>query len=520
MDKERISILSATLILAAVIFITRLITLWVHIVDVDEAIWAVMARSWIAGGIPYIDFSDNKPLGIIAFMAGLFKIFGTQSMIIVHAATMLVVLATSLAIMKLAELLSNRTAGFIAALLYAVFSTNYIPKVIATNIETIINFPLVLAVIAIFIAYRSRPYLNIFWAGMLVGLACVFKYQAGIMAIYISIVLMAMPPRANGCGRFRSGIKSLSVFALGSVLPFFMMIIYLNQIGAMNEFIGATLSGSVTYISKGGEGFDLLKRISIRLGSFLAASSPLWIFAGLKLKGLKVGAQDFNRVLFMGGWIAVTAIAVLVGWRLYGHYFILWLPPLSVLAGIELAERWRGWKKSKGGMLLKVLVVAGIAIITIGFAIPRYFLSEVHKACGEDDVSDYIPIAVAVDELTGEGDKIFVWGYAPAIYYYSDRLPAYRFLWSDRLTGRHSRAGKVEVADQNSPEIVAEWRVWLADIEKHDPELFIDTSPAGLHDYEHYPISNYKVISEYMGKRYELIEDVGGALIYRKRNNP
>ena len=514
---ERPSYLKITLIVALAVIATRLPLLWIPIIDVDEAIWAVAARAWIDGGIPYIDFSDNKPLGVMAFMAGLFEIFGSRSMIVVHAATMAVVLATGVAIARLAESLADRRAGFTAALLYALFSTNYVPKVISTNIETLINLPLVLCVLALFAAYRRRAAANIFIAGTLVGLACCFKYQAGSMALCIPVAILVKPPRHGlGAGRIRATASGIALFSLGTAWPFAAMLAYIHSAGSMEGFVSATLSGSMTYISKGSEGLDLARRIAVRFGTFLASSSPLWIFALLRIRGIKSLWRNRPRELFLFVWLAATSLAVFAGWRLYGHYFLLWLPPLCTLAGMGLTRRWTAWGGSGGGTTKRVAVVTTIAVFTIGFALPRYWLSRVNDFTGEDDPFDYVPIAEEAARLTNPGERIFAWGNAPSIYYYSDRLPAYRYAWFDRLTGRHSRPGRVEPAYQGSPEIKREWEIWLFDMERNRPALIIDTSPAALHDAEHYPMEDYPVMIDYMEGRYRRTGSVNGAVIYSR----
>lgn len=489
------------IILAAAV-ITRLPALWTSVLNVDEAIWAVAARAWLSGGIPYIDFADNKPLGIMAMMAAVFKLTGEYSLIPVHILTIVIVAVTGVAIMKLVERFQDKGTGFIAAILYVVFSTNYIPKIISTNVETIINLPLVMSIL--FLMRR-----NLFLSGTMIGIACCFKYQAGILALYIPAMLVVIPVdglRPN----LKAILSGLLAFVMGAIWPFAIMLLYLHHTGSLSEFFNATLAGSMTYITKGGEGLALGKRVAIRLGTFLAASSPLWFLAIKRILALKRSKETFTAEALIVGWLLITSIPVFMGWRLYGNYFLLWLPPLSALAGIELMREWNT-------RTAKTFVVAAIAIITIGFAIPRYFITEINHRVHEDNPDDYRPIALEVKALTSPGDKIFAWGFAPCIYYFSDRLPAYRYLWFDRLTGRHSRSGNVEGIDLSDPAIVKEWNDWQADMDKNQPAYIIDTAPAKLHDAEHYPVSNYPALKEMLETNYILQNTIAGADLYKRK---
>lgn len=482
--------------------ITRLTALWVEVLNVDEAIWAVAARAWLNGGIPYIDFADNKPLGIMATMAATFKLTGVYSLIPVHILTIIIVAATGVAIMKLVERFQDRRSGFMAAILYVVFSTNYIPKIISTNIETIINLPLVMS---IFFLMRRR----LFWSGTMIGIACCFKYQAGILALYIPAALIFLP--GDGLRpRLKTIFLGILAFTLGAVWPFAIMLLYLHHTGSIPNFIDATLSGSVTYIAKGSEGLEIGKRVLVRLGTFLAASSPLWYLAIRKVLSLKRRSETFTAEILIMGWLLITSIPVFMGWRLYGNYFLLWLPPLSALAGVELALLWNS-------RTTKIIIVTAITIITIGFSIPRYFTNGINHMVHEDNPEDYRPIALKVKELTSKDDKIFAWGFAPCIYYFSDRLPAYRYLWSDRLTGRYSRPGNVEGIDLSDPAIVKEWNDWQTDMDKNKPAYIIDTAPAKLHDAEHYPANNYPALKKLLGMNYILKDNIAGADLYKRK---
>lgn len=486
----------------AAAFMTRLPGLWTEVLNVDEAIWAVAARAWLDGGIPYIDFADNKPLGIMALMAAVFKLTGEYSLIPVHILTIAIVAATGLAIMTLVERFQDRRAGVAAALLYILFSTNYIPKVISTNIETVINLPIVMSILLL----MQR---RLFWSGTMIGIACCFKYQAGILALYIPAMVIVMPPDGV-VNRLKSVGLGLLSFVLGAAWPFTIMLLYLHHAGSLPYFMDATLAGSMTYINKGSVGMEVGKRVAIRLGTFLAASSPLWYLGIRRIVSLRRRSETFTAEALIAGWLLITSIPVFMGWRLYGNYFLLWLPPLSMLAGIEIARRW-------GTASFRTTIVIVVSILTIGFAIPRYFVSDINHKVHEDNPGDYLPIALKVKELTSPGDRIFAWGFAPCIYYFSDRLPAYRYLWFDRLTGRFSRPGHVQDIDLSDPAIVKEWDIWRADMDKNKPAYIIDTAPAKLHDAEHYPVDHYPALKQLLKTHYILETRVNDADIYKRK---
>ena len=162
------------------IVLLRLTTLWTPILDVDEAIFSNFATRWLNGGIPYVDMLDNKPMGIFYLYALIFAIFGHGNMIAVHAVTILIVGATCRYIYKITlKLTENQQSAFWAALFYSVFTTTYVPKYIATEIEIVMMLPLTMGIWYYMKgSYLERPFWYYFLAGILSGSAIIFKYQA------------------------------------------------------------------------------------------------------------------------------------------------------------------------------------------------------------------------------------------------------------------------------------------------------------------------------------------------------
>lgn len=492
--------------------VLRLPSLWVHVIDVDEAIWAVCSKMWLQGYIPYIDFLDNKPLGIMAFMALIFKIFGSTNLLFVHAVTIIIVAVTACILFLITKEMSNERAGFFASFLYVVFMTNYIPKVISTNIETLINLPLSISILTLIISYRKNASRNLFFSGLCLAIACCFKYQGGIVGLLVSGAIFLRPPHKGQInGYLISVVKGLSWFFIGTLIPVLFHTSYLYYHGALDAFVLWTLRGSVSYISAGDIVLFNAGRILTRFGTYVLASLPLWILAIAKIiSGLQSNRKAQWKEQIVIAWFVLSSIAVFTGWRLYGHYFLLWIPAMSILGGQQLDVL-------RGRHLISNVIICSIIVITIGFAIPRYNFDLVNRITGEDNPYDYIPIAKAVGQETKQDDHIFVWGYAPSIFYFSDRLPASHFPSSDWLSGRNSLPGKIQNIDPKNFVNKCAWELWREDMERYSPVYIIDASPAKLHDYEFYPMHNYIVLMDYVRRFYEFERKVNGAVFYRRK---
>ena len=122
-----------------------------------------------------------------------------------------------------------------------------------------------------------------------------------------------------------------------------------------------------------------------------------------------------------------------------------------------------------------------------------------------------------------KGGTLFVWGYAPAFYYYAglqaELKPASRFvvMGQARLTGYVS--GNLGSLDQPSQEgVFQHWEWLMSDLERNDATFILDTAPAAIYRWDHYPLSNFPQLKNYIDEKFEQIDIVEGIAIYRRRN--
>lgn len=124
----------------------RISSFYYTFLDMDESQFAGFAHVLMDGGLPYKDSLDTKPPLIHLFYAACFTLFGKYNMMGVHFAGLLVALGVSLTLYRIAKENGNEREGYFAALFFAVFSTTYFPKFIATGITSVIVLPLALSI--------------------------------------------------------------------------------------------------------------------------------------------------------------------------------------------------------------------------------------------------------------------------------------------------------------------------------------------------------------------------------------
>ena len=116
-----------------------------------------------------------------------------------------------------------------------------------------------------------------------------------------------------------------------------------------------------------------------------------------------------------------------------------------------------------------------------------------------------------IQTITKPGDRIFVWGDGPSLYYFSNRRMGISHLWPK--TGIITITDLYEKGDQESI-INAEQmeRDFISMIKKKKPVLFIDTSENGLSTF-YYKVT--PLVEKYIKSNYYFIKEVDKIKIYR-----
>jgi len=120
------------------------------------------------------------------------------------------------------------------------------------------------------------------------------------------------------------------------------------------------------------------------------------------------------------------------------------------------------------------------------------------------------------------GATMFVWGYAPAFYYAAGIEagvgPGSRFvvLPQARLTGyafgdlERSREG--ELGSTTGPA----WDLLLVDLDHSRTTYVLDTAPAGIYRWNHYPVARYPVLADYLAAHYAQVATIDRVRVFRR----
>lgn len=492
------------------------------IIDEDEAWYATAARVINSGGLLYRDAVDLKPPLIFYFYAFSFSIFG-DDMRILHGVTVLWVLATALVIARLTSRLTEQAeAPYLSALLYVLFTPTFVPQALATNGEILMNLPLAISVfwflkseppssssLVSFSQTGSRRY--VFLSGLFCGIAFLFKYQSGILlGVLLAYILMIKPWLTRSRPLKAAFVQSL--FLVGGFVSVLAALFgFFRYLGNWEDFYFWGWQYNFVFMSDFNweyffkHFFDLTPR-------FVVVWLILWIFGFAAIKQ----ALRNPRVIPVGQhlvilWLAGSALAVCIGGKFFGHYYIQLLPPLTILAAVSLAAWWQANGKVKYIKWRRAAVLAGIFLPPVIYLTTNW-REEQKRMRGENLY--FQNLATEVQKLSVEGEKIFIWGRMPELYYFSQRLPASRFITTNFVVGMNTYNYKDRAA-QYGHIIGSQMSDWLlSDLAANRPQLIIDTAPQNFRQYGKYPLAEMAPLRDFLQENYRLAKTIDRLAIY------
>jgi hypothetical protein len=489
------------LVVIAVAFALRLPAFTDRFYSNDEATYSAFAAKLVSGGVMYVDAVDHKPPGIAWLYAGMFRAGGLYRLRAIRLLLAAVVALTGIAVAELAAALTGEPLARIAGLLYVVLSaTGFAPHTQAANTELFSNLPMTLAAVAMSKHTRaSRPMQAWMWAslaGACTAAATLFRYQAAIAggAWLLSLFLPRRTAHTFG------GVTGLAV-GFASVAA--AIVAGFSLTGHLDDFLFWGWRYNFQYIAS-----VPIRQEAVR---FAIGTLPIAV-AWLPAIALLAWARQ-KAVTLAWFWLTAMCVAVTVGGRFFGNYFLIVVPPLAVLAAVGATTLY-----TSGARRWLASLTAAIVVLATGSALAVPFWDRLDPAATRLDVA-YRDAGEWLNTHTASDDRLFVWGDSAQLYVYSQRLMATRFAFTNYhagiIWGTNAIPGSAHPA---LPSLVVPraWTELLDDMARTPPALIADAASGGLHDFEGHALENYPQLWTIVQAHYRYETTHGGIRIYRR----
>jgi len=439
--------------------------------DCDESVYAYIGKQITRGAVMYRDMTENKPPGGYWWYALAVAVGGFNELS-VRLMPVPLVLATITLVWWLALRLRGPGAAVLAALTYAVVSTDPFLYGNGANMEHIINLASTASLALLVATWDKTGRGRIGAAGACLGLAALVKQVVALNGpLYAVALLLRRETPTEGGTRPRTvadrvwdvvalGLGGLAVWGLaasvlvaqGAARPAYDDVIryagasatdipvdpkappFLVRWVTGNADPNGTLPwpfGSTNYLVWWGTG-----------------SWPFWLAAVPALFGLALGRGTNGPRRLVAAWTLSAWVQVALPRHFWAHYYLLPLPGMAVAVAVYLGDHWALAVSGRrrllhGGVafaLVCALVGTGWIQIQEYIRVPPELLTVRDKGGAQWVAHRQLGRIMAERSHTLPKPTLFVWGWQSTLYFYSGLEAVTPQLFADDLI--KSFAGK------------------------------------------------------------------------------
>jgi hypothetical protein len=294
----------------------------------DEGEYAYAGQLMLEGVPPYRLAYNMKMPGTYAAYALIMAVFG-QSIAGIHLGFMLVNFGAIVLLYFVGRRFLDRAGALAASAAYALLSLS--PRVQGFNAHAT-HFVMLAALGAILVLLRAQErggWAGFFWSGALFGVAFLMKQPGGAFAFFGGALMLWTAWRRSPRAWKMDGLR-LAMYGAGVAVPIVLTCLILWRAGVWDKFWWWT----VTYARVHATALPLADG-EARLAGFLGHLYWDGLFWALALAGLccvvmrKGGADE---KFFFLSWLFFSFAAICPTFQFTGHYFVLMLPVVALLA--------------------------------------------------------------------------------------------------------------------------------------------------------------------------------------------
>jgi hypothetical protein len=459
----------------------------------DEGEYAYIGWRLGHGELPYRDWVDQKPPGIFWIYRVALSL-PLEPIVAVHLMALLFSAGSACSLFFLARRFVSQFWAGAAALLFALLSAHPRVQGMAANTEIFMTLPLVLSQLAFFKAVDEitggtpalKPWRSIAWmtlAGILTGSAVCFKQVAGINWFFQAALFSIFLPRdqrlhvfsgvlpssaaatfdglsaldhpttgkrsdisaaedgrtpLNTYQRLRQGVAFAGWSLAGAAAVWGIIAIYFQCQHALGALIENVFTHNLEYVNAN----PFARRLMFcrnTLADLSSSQALVWLISAAGLVALALSGR-IRWLLFLGGWLATSALGVSASGYFFPHYFQQLLPPLALGAAIA-AKALNGAQTSafilhlSRRVILSVLLLILPAITIFPFLVTYSPAETIRKIYPGNLFAEMPELGRRLAQITSPEERVFVFGAEPELLFYAQRLSATRYIFLFPLYG-------------------------------------------------------------------------------------
>ncbi len=435
--------LTATLSVALV-FLVALVTTFAY--GRDQAIYAVVARTVLEGGMPYRDVFDFKPPGIYLIYGFSRLLFGSwpHGIRLIEATGMLAMTAGMLHLSH--RWWNSRLIGLFAATTAALVHAQ-LDFWHTGQPET---FGGMLTIAGIVVGTRKAETSWQYVAcGVIFGAAGILKppLAGGGAVLALWAAHRALDPRASGwlgalTDRWRQALRPVGLVLVGGVLPFAFVLVWFAARGALDALYETLFVFTPHYTKLGWKDRTIFSLCYQALAQWLVTFSSFVTIGTLLALAQWRAVWARSHVGLLLGIIAIQLLGVALQGKFFPyHYAGVW-PVTALVAALGWWGVW-SWAKRRGGAAIwGFFALASLSLVlraaTKDLADSfwhrsakrvRVFVLQPEDRQGREELASVADVSAAGNRQVSEellrhvpdGAPIYIWGFEPVLYDLCDR---------------------------------------------------------------------------------------------------
>ncbi len=312
------------------------------------------------------------------------------------------------ATMLVAFRVAGRITGYACGLLMATAGSSPFLESFTLAGELIASLAAILSLLAFVTYLRDRRLRWLVVAGLLTGCAVMVK-QSGFDAGLAAVAFLVWTER-------RRALRSVAILVAAAAVP-----VVAGALAAVDLhrwwFAVAGYRGEGDSIVTG----SLVHRLDLLVQSLPGAAKGLGLLVILAAIGWR------RSPLLIRLWLGAALVCVVGGGNFHFHYYLQLVPPLSILAGVGVADLVR--RRARVATALCAAAAVATAVVTV----PLWFESGAAQARAVWPKDGHLvhdgAVARYVAAHTAPGQKVLVIWAAANVYYLADRAPATPYMW-------------------------------------------------------------------------------------------
>lgn len=399
----------------------------------DEGEYAYIAQQMLQGVQPYVSAYSMKLPGIYVVYAAIMAVFG-QTHTAIHLGLLIFNSATIFVIFLLAKKIFGPIAGVMAGGVYAVISMTAEVNGLWANAEHFVVLPVLAGLLLICKAGDKIGYVRLLIAGLLFGLAFITKQHGIFFPVFGALYLLYSGLRDRPI-KWIKAIVAQIVFAAGAVTPFVLVCFYFWRNGTFDKFWFWTLTYAREYTTSLTLS-DAWRIFNERIPPLAEESFFSYLFAAAGLLAVVIVRRYRPGAVFAIGLLVFSFLAVCPGFYFRGHYFILIMPAVAILAGAAISAIDVLFQRIMP-VISRVFIIGATGLGVVGYTLHQqraYLFDNTPEAVcrmvyGGNPFPESLRIAEFIRNNTGPNDTVAVVGSEPQIYFYSGRRSATSYIY-------------------------------------------------------------------------------------------